>query len=234
MSAEAAPIAQAAAVKDNQATQAPAAHFGAKLGIATALWYAFATLFIVLNPPASSRNEVWGQAGLLLPAIGTVIYLLVLRQSYGNPQAADSGAVLLELKRSKIALPLCILSLILIFCLDFYELLFPRRPRTENELIWDLVVPLWCWPVAALTFWFGARSARIRLAERGVQVGALLHPWDHIESWRWKDGEGGRLLLILKKGHGELLGRVKIRLFVSEGQRIAVDRILAERLPVMS
>jgi hypothetical protein len=70
---------------------------------------------------------------------------------------------------------------------------------------------------------------RTWIAERGVQIGARLYPWEHIESWQWKPEQ--TLVLTLKKGHGEVWGRMKVRLSVPADQYAAVERVFAERLP---
>jgi hypothetical protein len=180
-------------------------------------------------PPASWTDKLLGWIGILTPRVGFLV--IALCSAWRRRGDADTGAVLLERGRTQglqglwgvffLACSLALVGLIL------WRLPSPGRDgnRVIEAVFWAWIA--FVWAIQSLQ----AGAAQTRLTERGVQIGARLHPWDRIESWAWKEGVGRVLILTLKKGPGVIWGRAKLSLAVQADQQVPVERVCAEHCP---
>ncbi len=204
------------------------------VGLSTSLvlWYGLVALVIQRYPPSSWEDRGETYAELLFPLFWAIFVLLPFILSRRQLEKVGSSSILLNLGRTqewKTALgAVCVFG-----CLFFGVLQVVRLPppgQKGGAVINGLYITLlWSW-IAVYCFVSG--SAPTLITQSGIQWGWSFLPWDQVESWCWRVGYGGQIVFVLKKGNGEVCGRVKKCLFVRAEQQAAVERILAERLQV--
>ncbi|SPF43473.1 conserved membrane hypothetical protein [Candidatus Desulfosporosinus infrequens] len=179
--------------------------------IALLTYLSFSVIIMILNISGLITLKVAIIAQVLVVALILIVVIFCIERS-----KRSLGSKVLKLKSTSILVRIILTCLSITFLLAEYKLITP----SINFLPWSAGLIIFL----LYLLWFSGRC----IMDNGLVYDGTILRWEDINGFEWKQGSSTTTKLLFRKREKEILH--KLRISIQNEQKIAVDRILNQKV----